>query len=56
MPQLSPLSWLFLFVLFWAVVFLVLSLLWWESNQDLSVGLISENKKFKPSESVWYWN
>nr|ALK03388.1 ATP synthase F0 subunit 8 [Lepetodrilus schrolli] len=29
MPQLSPINWLFLFVMFWSVISLATCLLWW---------------------------
>nr|YP_010690951.1 ATP synthase F0 subunit 8 [Lambis lambis]WBU92602.1 ATP synthase F0 subunit 8 [Lambis lambis] len=32
MPQLSPLNWIFLFLLFWVAVLTVSILLWWSSK------------------------
>nr|QWL25118.1 ATP synthase F0 subunit 8 [Aliger gigas] len=32
MPQLSPLNWIFLFLLFWAAVLTMSIILWWSSK------------------------
>nr|YP_010983456.1 ATP synthase F0 subunit 8 [Euprotomus aratrum]WOK41623.1 ATP synthase F0 subunit 8 [Euprotomus aratrum] len=32
MPQLSPLNWIFLFLLFWTAVLTMSVLLWWSSK------------------------
>nr|QLH57028.1 ATP synthase F0 subunit 8 [Varioconus equiminaensis] len=53
MPQLSPLNWILLFVLFWAAVLSVSILIWWSSKIMFSskssayINLGKENK--------WNW-
>nr|YP_009378333.1 ATP synthase F0 subunit 8 [Petrasma pervernicosa]ARH10765.1 ATP synthase F0 subunit 8 [Petrasma pervernicosa] len=45
MPQLSPLNWLFLFVLFWSVIFLMMSMVWWSSKKSFLVKIEKESSK-----------
>nr|YP_009503280.1 ATP synthase F0 subunit 8 [Bathytoma punicea]AXA45192.1 ATP synthase F0 subunit 8 [Bathytoma punicea] len=52
MPQLSPLNWVLLFVLFWSAVLSVSVLIWW-SNKLL---FRSENStSIKMKENKWNW-
>nr|YP_003204749.1 ATP synthase F0 subunit 8 [Conus borgesi]ACF04856.1 ATP synthase F0 subunit 8 [Conus borgesi] len=53
MPQLSPLNWILLFILFWAAVFSVSVIIWWSkkimfsSKSSTYTNLSKENK--------WNW-
>nr|ATZ70872.1 ATP synthase F0 subunit 8 [Conus grahami] len=53
MPQLSPLNWILLFILFWATVLSVSIIIWWSSKIMFSskgsvyIDLEKENK--------WNW-
>nr|YP_010713552.1 ATP synthase F0 subunit 8 [Purpuradusta gracilis]WDA98684.1 ATPase subunit 8 [Purpuradusta gracilis] len=52
MPQLSPLNWIFLFVLFWSAVLSVSILIWWSSK------IYYKSESLKPSdlkENKWNW-
>nr|AXA45309.1 ATP synthase F0 subunit 8 [Marshallena sp. MNHN IM 2013-9821] len=52
MPQLSPLNWILLFILFWAAVLSLSVLIWW-SNKVAFQGqsLISKEN----NENKWNW-
>nr|AXA45335.1 ATP synthase F0 subunit 8 [Benthomangelia sp. MNHN IM 2013-9652] len=52
MPQLSPLNWILLFLLFWYMI-LVLSILIWWSKKILYMSQSSSN--FKVKENKWNW-
>nr|YP_010400362.1 ATP synthase F0 subunit 8 [Drupina grossularia]UQS76061.1 ATP synthase F0 subunit 8 [Drupina grossularia] len=52
MPQLSPLNWILLFVLFWSAVLCMSILLWW-SSKVLFEGKTSSSKA--PEENKWNW-
>nr|YP_009169449.1 ATP synthase F0 subunit 8 [Galeodea echinophora]AKL90646.1 ATP synthase F0 subunit 8 [Galeodea echinophora] len=52
MPQLSPLNWIFLFILFWIAVLSLSILIWWSSkiyfqSSAVTSSTIKENK--------WNW-
>nr|QOW07329.1 ATP synthase F0 subunit 8 [Costapex baldwinae] len=52
MPQLSPLNWMLLFILFWAAVISLSILMWWSKKiffqgQSLNASELKENK--------WSW-
>nr|APH08698.1 ATP synthase F0 subunit 8 [Profundiconus teramachii] len=52
MPQLSPLNWILLFVLFWSAVISVSILIWWSTkvffyNESMTSAIMKENK--------WNW-
>nr|YP_009365212.1 ATP synthase F0 subunit 8 [Spirula spirula]ARJ60729.1 ATP synthase F0 subunit 8 [Spirula spirula] len=32
MPQLSPINWLFLFLMFWSIMFINTSIMWWNTT------------------------
>nr|BBQ05087.1 ATPase 8 [Cipangopaludina japonica] len=53
MPQLSPLSWIFLFSFFWMMIFVTTILIWWinktEYNFDIS------NMSCHGTENDWKW-
>nr|YP_010944734.1 ATP synthase F0 subunit 8 [Liocranchia reinhardtii]YP_010944740.1 ATP synthase F0 subunit 8 [Liocranchia reinhardtii]WMC20832.1 ATP synthase F0 subunit 8 [Liocranchia reinhardtii]WMC20838.1 ATP synthase F0 subunit 8 [Liocranchia reinhardtii] len=49
MPQLSPINWLFMFLLFWSVLTINTSIMWWNTNN-----LYLINKTLKSSQSVKY--
>nr|YP_010241769.1 ATP synthase F0 subunit 8 [Terebellum terebellum]QTI82456.1 ATP synthase F0 subunit 8 [Terebellum terebellum] len=52
MPQLSPLNWIFLFLLFWAAVLLMSVIIWWTNkiyyqSESLTEVTLKQNK--------WNW-
>nr|YP_010943486.1 ATP synthase F0 subunit 8 [Tonna galea]WLS55619.1 ATP synthase F0 subunit 8 [Tonna galea]WNO19558.1 ATP synthase F0 subunit 8 [Tonna galea] len=52
MPQLSPLNWIFLFILFWVAVLSLSILIWWSSkvyfqSSTMNLSSVKENK--------WNW-
>nr|YP_009742288.1 ATP synthase F0 subunit 8 [Mammilla kurodai]QID90383.1 ATP synthase F0 subunit 8 [Mammilla kurodai]QRG01402.1 ATP synthase F0 subunit 8 [Mammilla mammata] len=52
MPQLSPLNWIFLFILFWSAILIVSILIWWSTKVQFltktsTVSVTKENK--------WNW-
>nr|YP_009539835.1 ATP synthase F0 subunit 8 [Cerithidea obtusa]AYQ21838.1 ATP synthase F0 subunit 8 [Cerithidea obtusa] len=53
MPQLSPLNWVLLFVLFWFVVLLTFSLIWWQKKLYFKAGV--SVKEMKVAENKWNW-
>nr|YP_010890226.1 ATP synthase F0 subunit 8 [Conus litteratus]WJJ70323.1 ATP synthase F0 subunit 8 [Conus litteratus] len=53
MPQLSPLNWILLFVLFWVTVLSVSVLIWWSGKTMFSgSSLVSTSLK---EENKWSW-
>nr|YP_006234106.1 ATP synthase F0 subunit 8 [Sepiella japonica]YP_009193044.1 ATP synthase F0 subunit 8 [Sepiella maindroni]ALP86437.1 ATP synthase subunit 8 [Sepiella maindroni]BAM11165.1 ATP synthetase subunit 8 [Sepiella japonica] len=32
MPQLSPINWIFLFIIFWSILMINSSIMWWNTN------------------------
>nr|WPR14733.1 ATP synthase F0 subunit 8 [Pseudomphala latericea] len=52
MPQLSPLNWIFLFVLFWVAVFSVSIMIWWSKKIYFSP---ESQKKAVVQENKWNW-
>nr|UAA82789.1 ATP synthase F0 subunit 8 [Tarebia granifera] len=55
MPQLSPLNWMFLFLLFWLTIFLVFCLIWWQSSFEFKVHNSKELLSPDLPENKWYW-
>ncbi|YP_009266390.1 ATP synthase F0 subunit 8 (mitochondrion) [Littorina saxatilis] len=52
MPQLSPLNWIFLFIIFWAAVLSMSILIWWSSKIYFS----SKTSEVAPTkENKWNW-
>nr|YP_010119554.1 ATP synthase F0 subunit 8 [Ficus variegata Roding, 1798]QRB78537.1 ATP synthase F0 subunit 8 [Ficus variegata Roding, 1798]WNS64248.1 ATP synthase F0 subunit 8 [Ficus subintermedia] len=52
MPQLSPLNWIFLFILFWSAVLLLSILIWWSKK----IYFYSESAKLSDmKENKWNW-
>nr|WMC20886.1 ATP synthase F0 subunit 8 [Helicocranchia sp. n SB-2022]WMC20892.1 ATP synthase F0 subunit 8 [Helicocranchia sp. n SB-2022] len=49
MPQLSPINWLFLFSMFWSIMALNTSIMWWNTNN-----LYTINKTMKSSKNIKY--
>nr|QFG38884.1 ATP synthase F0 subunit 8 [Pararetifusus carinatus] len=52
MPQLSPLNWILLFILFWSAVLVMSVLIWWSTkisfqNESLTQVCLKESK--------WNW-
>nr|YP_009332116.1 ATP synthase F0 subunit 8 [Californiconus californicus]APH08606.1 ATP synthase F0 subunit 8 [Californiconus californicus] len=52
MPQLSPLNWILLFILFWSAVLAMSVLIWW-SNKVFFQGKTSPLVEAK--ENKWNW-
>nr|ALD62500.1 ATP synthase F0 subunit 8 [Leptoxis ampla] len=52
MPQLSPLNWVFLFILLWIICFLVFTLNWWQKKLCYKV---FNSKSLKVIENKWTW-
>nr|YP_009707860.1 ATP synthase F0 subunit 8 [Pseudocleopatra dartevellei]QEU52729.1 ATP synthase F0 subunit 8 [Pseudocleopatra dartevellei] len=55
MPQLSPLNWIFLFLLFWLIIFLIFCLIWWHGSTAFKVLGSSEKSYLKLRENKWGW-
>nr|ANH79455.1 ATP synthase F0 subunit 8 [Conus textile] len=53
MPQLSPLNWILLFILFWATVLSVSILIWW-SSKTMFFTKGSDYSSLK-KENKWSW-
>nr|YP_009000284.1 ATP synthase F0 subunit 8 [Semisulcospira libertina]AHC70267.1 ATP synthase F0 subunit 8 [Semisulcospira libertina] len=53
MPQLSPLNWTFLFLLFWFIIFLTFALIWWQKSLYYKASKSSMSSK--PTENKWGW-
>nr|YP_003204775.1 ATP synthase F0 subunit 8 [Cymbium olla]ACF04869.1 ATP synthase F0 subunit 8 [Cymbium olla] len=51
MPQLSPLNWVFLFMLFWFMISAISVMIWWSSKMNFN--LESGFKDF--NENKWNW-
>nr|QHE65363.1 ATP synthase F0 subunit 8 [Neptuneopsis gilchristi] len=52
MPQLSPLNWIFLFILFWSSILSLSVLIWWTSK------IFYESKSFislSEEKNKWNW-
>nr|YP_010174597.1 ATP synthase F0 subunit 8 [Octopus fitchi]QBR54754.1 ATP synthase F0 subunit 8 [Octopus fitchi] len=47
MPQLSPLNWILLFSMFWTLLFLNSSIMWWNNNN-----LYNFNSKLNKSKKI----
>nr|WJK73079.1 ATP synthase F0 subunit 8 [Desbruyeresia cf. marianaensis] len=52
MPQLSPLNWIFLFVLFWVAIFTISVMIWWVKKVYFSPEI---SKRFEIKENKWNW-
>nr|YP_009907506.1 ATP synthase F0 subunit 8 [Alviniconcha boucheti]QLI54073.1 ATP synthase F0 subunit 8 [Alviniconcha boucheti] len=52
MPQLSPLNWILLFLLFWAAVLVVSVLIWWTKKNSFAC---MTSKKASILENKWNW-
>nr|BBB55901.1 ATP synthase F0 subunit 8 [Oncomelania hupensis nosophora] len=52
MPQLSPLNWIFLFILFWVAVITVSIMIWWSSKIYFTPEI---SKKAVKEENKWNW-
>nr|YP_009739582.1 ATP synthase F0 subunit 8 [Boreotrophon candelabrum]QIC50567.1 ATP synthase F0 subunit 8 [Boreotrophon candelabrum] len=53
MPQLSPLNWVLLFILFWSAVFAMSVLIWWSSKVFFRSE--SSSSLVNPKENKWNW-
>nr|YP_010852299.1 ATP synthase F0 subunit 8 [Desmaulus extinctorium]WGH72831.1 ATP synthase F0 subunit 8 [Desmaulus extinctorium] len=52
MPQLSPLNWIFLYLLFWFIVMTVSVMIWWSNNSFFRSGHLNLNDLNKNN---WLW-
>nr|YP_010225311.1 ATP synthase F0 subunit 8 [Cipangopaludina longispira]UDD73401.1 ATP synthase F0 subunit 8 [Cipangopaludina longispira] len=55
MPQLSPLSWIFLFVFFWVVVLMTAILIWWVKKVEFNMNVNSKLDNYSTVENKWSW-
>nr|ACC86821.1 ATP synthetase subunit 8 [Sthenoteuthis oualaniensis]ACC86827.1 ATP synthetase subunit 8 [Sthenoteuthis oualaniensis] len=37
MPQLSPINWLFLFIMFWSIMIINTSIMWWNTSNIYTI-------------------
>nr|AXA45322.1 ATP synthase F0 subunit 8 [Anguloclavus sp. 2 MNHN IM 2013-9661] len=51
MPQLSPLNWILLFLLFWTTVLTMAVLMWWSKKTMFESGNLTSNFK----KNKWNW-
>nr|QIZ12598.1 ATP synthase F0 subunit 8 [Hemiarthrum setulosum] len=54
MPQLAPLNWLFLFMLFWGFLFLISIFVWW-GNVHIYSFINLGKMKVVTLKSKWKW-
>nr|YP_009469107.1 ATP synthase F0 subunit 8 [Charonia lampas]AOY34913.1 ATP synthase F0 subunit 8 [Charonia lampas]AVC55721.1 ATP synthase F0 subunit 8 [Charonia lampas] len=52
MPQLSPLNWIFLFILFWVAVLSLSILIWWSSKVFFQSSTMTS---VSVKENKWNW-
>nr|YP_010318374.1 ATP synthase F0 subunit 8 [Amalda mucronata]ULC82867.1 ATP synthase F0 subunit 8 [Amalda mucronata] len=52
MPQLSPLNWILLFILFWVAVLTLSVLVWWSGKVFFQAGNLA---LASPKENKWNW-
>nr|QTT61111.1 ATP synthase F0 subunit 8 [Anentome sp. YY-2021] len=52
MPQLSPLNWILLFILFWMVILMMSVLVWW-FNKNFFYG--EKTSLISLKENKWNW-
>nr|YP_010381753.1 ATP synthase F0 subunit 8 [Entemnotrochus adansonianus]UDL72148.1 ATP synthase F0 subunit 8 [Entemnotrochus adansonianus] len=55
MPQLAPINWLFLFMMFWTTVILSSAMLWWAYKVKFSPKTKSATTSLKNSTKSWRW-
>nr|YP_009509438.1 ATP synthase F0 subunit 8 [Sinotaia purificata]ASR74897.1 ATP synthase F0 subunit 8 [Sinotaia purificata] len=53
MPQLSPLSWVFLFFFFWVMILMVTILIWWIKKMEFNLNISDMN--YYNTENNWKW-
>nr|QQP21737.1 ATP synthase F0 subunit 8 [Metasepia tullbergi] len=51
MPQLSPLNWFFLFSMFWIIMFISSSIMWWNTLNHYKI--MKPTKNFKKINFNW---
>nr|QHD18705.1 ATP synthase F0 subunit 8 [Epitonium scalare] len=54
MPQLSPLNWIMLLILFWFMFFLMLSMIWWYYKPSF-LGMKDFYKSVIKKDYWWVW-
>uniref|UniRef100_UPI0030FED793 ATP synthase F0 subunit 8 n=1 Tax=Acanthochitona defilippii TaxID=761903 RepID=UPI0030FED793 len=53
MPQLAPLNWIFLFILFWGSVLFIFIFIWWWNSKIYNFFFI--HKKSSMMAKKWLW-
>nr|YP_010481476.1 ATP synthase F0 subunit 8 [Drawida ghilarovi]UIX22928.1 ATP synthase F0 subunit 8 [Drawida ghilarovi]UIX22941.1 ATP synthase F0 subunit 8 [Drawida ghilarovi] len=53
MPHLSPMSWIMTILMFWTIMSIMTSLLWWNKSTNFMKIIITDNMN-KTSKS-WMW-
>nr|YP_009773405.1 ATP synthase F0 subunit 8 [Dendrochiton gothicus]QIZ12623.1 ATP synthase F0 subunit 8 [Dendrochiton gothicus] len=53
MPQLAPMNWIFLVLLFWSSVFLLSVCLWWVSDKNYM--FFNKSEKNSVYGGKWIW-
>nr|ACY56493.1 ATP synthetase subunit 8 [Onykia robusta] len=43
MPQLSPINWLFLFIMFWSIMIINTSIMWWNTSNLYTINKTPKN-------------
>nr|YP_009572101.1 ATP synthase F0 subunit 8 [Umbonium thomasi]QBI37701.1 ATP synthase F0 subunit 8 [Umbonium thomasi] len=54
MPQLAPVNWLFLFIMFWSLVALGSTLIWWSFKAEYTLPE-SPSQSSKTQSNLWSW-
>nr|YP_010184512.1 ATP synthase F0 subunit 8 [Thysanoteuthis rhombus]YP_010184524.1 ATP synthase F0 subunit 8 [Thysanoteuthis rhombus]ACZ72742.1 ATP synthetase subunit 8 [Thysanoteuthis rhombus]QVH33944.1 ATPase subunit 8 [Thysanoteuthis rhombus]QVH33956.1 ATPase subunit 8 [Thysanoteuthis rhombus] len=49
MPQLSPINWLLLFIMFWSIMLINTSIMWWNTNNMYTI-----SKTFSTNTNITY--
>nr|YP_009318352.1 ATP synthase F0 subunit 8 [Stomatella planulata]AOZ71833.1 ATP synthase subunit 8 [Stomatella planulata] len=55
MPQLAPVNWLLLFILFWLVIILVSTLIWWTYTTKYSISSTNSISSHSLGPNSWRW-
>nr|AEE36848.1 ATP synthase F0 subunit 8 [Haliotis iris] len=56
MPQLAPINWLLLFILFWLTVTIVAVIIWWSYKPNYSISTpTSPSNNTQATNSPWPW-
>nr|YP_010536708.1 ATP synthase F0 subunit 8 [Trochus sacellum]UYC29880.1 ATP synthase F0 subunit 8 [Trochus sacellum] len=55
MPQLAPVNWLFLFSLFWLIIALSSTLIWWSFKTEYKLSSLSASPHKRAPQKTWSW-